>query len=137
MGKVTLVDAGPLVALLLRSESRHKECVQTLDALEGTLATVWPAITEASHLLRADSRARDALLEWVELDSVRALPILESDVMRVRELLRKYEDLPMDLADACLVRLAEREGIDTVFTLDRRDFEVYRPRGIGRFKIVP
>jgi predicted nucleic acid-binding protein len=55
----------------------------------------------------------------------------------MRELMRKYRDLPMDVADAALVAVAEREGITRVFTLDRRDFEVYRPAKIGRFSLVP
>ena len=49
----------------------------------------------------------------------------------------KYRDLPMDLADAALVRVAERERLRTVFTIDRRDFSVYRPLGLGKFRIVP
>ena len=56
---------------------------------------------------------------------------------RVRELMRKYRDLPMDVADAALVAVAEREGIARVFTLDWRDFEVYRPAKIGRVSLVP
>jgi len=55
----------------------------------------------------------------------------------MRELMRKYRDLPMDLADAALVRVAEREKISRVFTIDRRDFELYRPRGIRRFTLLP
>ena len=55
----------------------------------------------------------------------------------MRELMAKYCDRPMDLADAALVRAAEREGLDTVFTVDRADFGVYRINGKKRFKIVP
>jgi len=55
----------------------------------------------------------------------------------MRELMRKYRDVPMDLADAALVRVAEREKLRQVFTLDRRDFEVYRPARMGRFSIIP
>jgi predicted nucleic acid-binding protein len=55
----------------------------------------------------------------------------------MRELMRKYRDLPMDLADAALVRVAEREKVSRIFTIDRRDFELYRPRGIRRFTILP
>ena len=51
--------------------------------------------------------------------------------------MQKYHDLPMDLADAALVTVAEREGINRVFTLDRRDSEVYRPAKIGRFSLLP
>jgi predicted nucleic acid-binding protein len=60
----------------------------------------------------------------------------EADYARTRELMHKYADRPMDLADAALVRVAERERIFTVFTVDRSDFEVYRPLG-RRFRIVP
>jgi predicted nucleic acid-binding protein len=49
----------------------------------------------------------------------------------------KYRDLPMDLADAALVRVAEREHIRRIFTIDRRDFEVYRLHRLGRFEIFP
>ncbi|MEO8053608.1 MAG: hypothetical protein ABI768_00540 [Acidobacteriota bacterium] len=51
--------------------------------------------------------------------------------------MRKYRDLPMDLGDAALVRVAEREKLRRVFTLDRRDFSLYRPLRLGRFFIVP
>jgi predicted nucleic acid-binding protein len=55
----------------------------------------------------------------------------------MRDLMRKYKDLPMDLADAALVRVAEREKLARIFTIDRRDFEVYRPRGLPGFAILP
>ena len=55
----------------------------------------------------------------------------------MRALMRKYRDLPMDLADASLVAVAEREGISKVFTLDRRDFGVYRLAKGGRFSVIP
>jgi len=55
----------------------------------------------------------------------------------MRYLMRKYRDLPMDLADAALVAVAERERINGVFTLDRRDFNIYKPAGMKRFEIIP
>ncbi len=58
-------------------------------------------------------------------------------VPRIRELMAKYRDRPMDFADAALVRVAERERIETIFTVDRSDFEVYRLFGRKRFKILP
>ncbi len=51
--------------------------------------------------------------------------------------MRKYRDLPMDLADAALVRVAEREKLRRIFTLDHRDFAIYRPSRLGRFLIIP
>jgi len=55
----------------------------------------------------------------------------------MRHLMRKYRDLPMDLAGAALVALAERERIHRIFTIDRRDFSVYKPAGMRRFEIIP
>jgi predicted nucleic acid-binding protein len=63
-------------------------------------------------------------------------PLDERDAARLRELREKFRDLPMDLADAALVRVAEREGLTEIFTLDRRHFSLYRPRR-RRFAIVP
>jgi predicted nucleic acid-binding protein len=68
---------------------------------------------------------------------VEILILGKEDLVRMRELMRKYRDLPMDLADAALVRVAERERVRRIFTLDRRDFQIYRPSRIGRFVIFP
>ena len=89
------------------------------------------------YLLDFSAEAQDALWRLLERDAVKILSLDAGDVPRMRELMRKYRDLPMDLADAALVRAAERERISRVFTIDRRDFEVYRPRGIRRFTILP
>lgn len=124
-----LIDAGPLVALLHRDDQDHGQCVATLRNIRTVLATTWPPLTEAMYLLSFSAQAQDALLEMVERGAVRVLPIEESDVPRIRALIKRYRDLPMDLADATLVRVAEREGIQQVFTLDRRDFATYR---VGR-----
>ena len=116
-----LVDAGPLVALLSAEDQHRRRCVEVMDTLRATLATVWPAVTEAMYLLRARSSAQDALLRQVERGSLRLLALDEHDAPRMRELMVKYRDLPMDLADAVLVRVAERERLRTIFTIDRRD----------------
>ncbi|MGH7770887.1 MAG: type II toxin-antitoxin system VapC family toxin [Candidatus Binatia bacterium] len=132
-----LVDAGPLVAVLDRSDPHHAVCVQTVQTIRDPLVTVWPAITEAMYLLRFSWDAQAALWEMVETEAVRLLPLDHTDVPRIKELMRKYRDLPMDLADAALVRVAEREKLRRIFTTDRRDFEVYRPARLGRFSILP
>lgn len=132
-----LVDAGPLVALLDRSDPHHGACVDTLRSIRDPLVTVWPAFTEAMYLLRVLWEAQDALWEMVESGALRILVLDEGDVSRMKELMRKYRDLPMDLADAALVRVAEREKLRRIFTLDRRDFQVYRPARVGRFSVLP
>ena len=132
-----LIDAGPLVALISAGDRHHSACRQTLETLEEPLGTVWPALTEAMYLLRTSWAAQQALWEMLERGTVTLLPLTIDDVPRMRVLMGKYRDLPMDLADAALVRIAEREKIGRVFTLDRRDFTLYRPLGIGRFTILP
>jgi hypothetical protein len=132
-----LVDAGPLVALADRTDAHHAVCLRALESLRVPLGTVWPALTEAVYLVRRWSGAQMELLNLVETGALRILPFGRDDMPRVKALMTKYRDLPMDLADAALVRVAEREGIRTIFTTDRRDFSLYRPLGLGRFKIIP
>jgi len=132
-----LVDAGPLVALIDRADSQHEACVDVLRTLRRPLATVWPAFTEAMYLLRESWHAQRALWSRVETDALTFIPLDELDATRMRELMEKYKDLPMDLADAALVRVAEREGLTEVFTLDRRHFSLYRAGRKRRFAVLP
>lgn len=131
-----LVDSGPLVALLHEDDDKHEICKRAFQRMEETLATVWPVLTEAMHLLRFSSMAQRALCEMIEAGVVSILSLDEADIPRMKELMRKYRDLPMDFADAALVRVSEREKLRAIFTLDR-DFRIYRPGKIGRFTIVP
>ena len=73
----------------------------------------------------------------VETQSLRLASLDYQDAQRMKALMHKYRDLPMDLADAALVRLAEREQLSQIFTLDRRRFRVYRSSGVARFSILP
>jgi predicted nucleic acid-binding protein len=132
---VILVDAGPLVALISADDARHEHCRDALAEIEEPIGTVWPAITEAMYLLGGSWQGQESL--WDMLHEIEILPLSFDDLPRMRELMEKYRDLPMDLADAALVRVAERENIRIVFTLDRRDFSLYRPIGLKRFTILP
>jgi hypothetical protein len=134
---VILVDAGPLVALVDADDQYHNSCVKALSVIDEPLATVWPALTEAMYLLRDLARGQDAVWEMLEWGAVQVLPLGMADVSRMRALMRKYADRPMDVADAALVAVAEREGVRTVFTVDRGDFSVYRLHGRSRFTILP
>lgn len=132
-----LVDAGPLIALIHKDDAHHARCVATLQSITEPLGTVWPALTEAMYLLGFSWKAQDALWEMVERGVVELLTLDGRDMSRARDSMKKYKDLPMDLADAALVAVAEREKIRRIFTLDRRDFEIYRPAKLGRFIILP
>ena len=111
--------------------------MKALASISDPLITVWPAVTEAMYLLSDSYQGRDALFDMIEDDGVALVSQDESDLARMKVLMRKYRDLPMDLADAALVRAAERERISRIFTVDRRDFELYRPRGIPGFVVLP
>ncbi len=132
-----LVDAGPLVALVDADDQHHGACVAALQSLKEPLGTVWPPFTEAMYLLADLPAAQEALWEMVERGAIHLLLLDSADVPRMRELMRKYANRPMDLADAALVRVAEREGLRRIFTVDRRDFAVYRMHGRSRFTIIP
>ncbi|BFU96878.1 MAG: hypothetical protein NTNFB02_36000 [Nitrospira sp.] len=134
---MVLVDAGPLIALIHRDDEHHERCVAILRSLSEPLGTVWPALTEAMYLLSFSWKAQEALWEMIEREVVKLLSLEHHDVSRMRELMKKYKDLPMDLADAALVAVAEREKVRRIFTLDRRDFAVYRPARLGRFILLP
>jgi predicted nucleic acid-binding protein len=132
-----LVDAGPLVALIDRSDPHHRACREALAAIGDPLGSVWPAFTEAMYLLRSSAEAQRALWDMLNVGGVRLMELGLGDCPRMRELMWKYRDLPMDLADAALVRVAERERIRRIFTIDRHDFQLYRPHRLGRFEILP
>ena len=132
-----LVDAGPLVALIDADDRHHERCVETLAAIREPVGTVWPAITEAMYLLSDVPKGQTGVWQLLERGAVQLLPLGHEDVPRMRRLMEKYADLPMDLADAALVHVADRDGLRTVFTLDRRDFGVYRLPGGRRLGLLP
>ena len=134
---MTLVDAGPLVALIDDDAADHEPCVIASATIPAPMLTVWPAFTEAMHLLRRVRDGQDRLWETFESGTFRIVDLDRDHCIRMRYLMKKYRDLPMDLADAALVAVAERERITRVFTLDRRDFNVYKPAGMKRFQIIP
>ncbi|CAN5139090.1 PIN domain-containing protein [soil metagenome] len=121
-----LVDTGPLVALLNRGDPDHERCAEYLKHERAQLLTTWPVITEAMYLLRRSVVARGAILTMIQAEELEPADILAL-VERIAALIDKYEDLPMDFADATLVAVAEQERLDTVFTLDD-DFQIYRVR---------
>ena len=125
------------MALLHSSDRHHDRCLSALREQTEPLLTVWPAFTEAMYLLGFSWQAQEALWQFVGRGALRFALLDERDAPRMQELMETYRDLPMDLADAALVRVAERERLRRVFTVDPRDFRVYRPRGIKHFELLP
>jgi len=134
-----LTDAGPLVALVDKGEPDHDACVACLPNLSGPMVTTWPAITEAMYLLGEAGgwHAQEPLWRMVQQGNLEIAFQGSDDYERMRALMHKYRDLPMDLADASLVRLAEERRLRDIFTLDERDFHFYRVLGRQRFRIWP
>jgi uncharacterized protein len=135
---VTLTDAGPLIALIDAGEPDHDRCRETLEKLELPLVTTWPAFTEAVYLLgqAAGWPAQDALWKMIRRD---ALTLAELDfelTLRSSELMGRYRDHPMDLADATLVALAEARDLRMIFTLDEH-FRTYRLANRRYLHVVP
>jgi len=132
-----LVDANALIGYLDPNDEGHSRAVAGMAEISGDLTTTWPAVAEASHVLGHRGWSfQNALIEMIEDGSFTIATLTKSDARRVKALMAKYRDQPMDLADATLVRVAERDGIDTILTLDR-DFRIYRAEGIGALKILP
>ena len=132
-----LVDTGPLVAVIRPDDQYHERCTAALALLHEPMLTVWPAITEAMYFLNFSVDAQEALWEIIERGTVRVTDLDADDCARMRYLMRKYRDLPMDFADAGLVALAERERVHRIFTTDQRGFSIYKPAGMKRFEIIP
>jgi uncharacterized protein len=135
--KRILVDTGPLVAILSSEDEYHAACVSTLREMSGPLLSCWPVITEAAWLLRKSPRAVQQLLRSIDGGFLELLPLAGAEAEAIAALMKRYEDIHPQLADIVLVYLANRERIDTIFTLDQRDFSTYRSGRRTTFRIVP
>lgn len=128
MTRGVIVDTGPLVAFLSKRDTWHDWAVAQLSAIEPPIETCEAVVSEAAFLLRADPRGSDALLELVERNLVICAFHLDDALEHVRRLMKRYQDVPMSLADACLVRMTEERRASKVLTLDS-DFRRYRRLG--------
>ncbi|MEO1477266.1 MAG: PIN domain-containing protein [Bacteroidota bacterium] len=120
-----LLDTGPLVALLDRGEPHHSWAVGQFENLPFPFVTCEVVIGEAAHLAGKIGITPDVVLDFVRTGAVVIDYQLAVGVEQLQILVQRYADVPMDLADACLVRLAERYSGASVLTLDS-DFFVYR-----------
>jgi predicted nucleic acid-binding protein len=132
-----LVDTGPLIALTSAEDQHHAACASVIKTIRPPLGTVWPVLTEAMYLLNGLPRAQHDIWEMLARGALELLPLGRDDVPRIRELMKKYASRPMDLADAALIRVAERDGLRQFFTVDRKDFSVYRLHDRIRPSILP
>jgi predicted nucleic acid-binding protein len=122
------------VAIVDARDGLHQRCREALDAMRIPLATSAAVLAEAFHLL--DAHEVESAWRFLTSGMVTLLPIGDADAFDLQRLMLKYADRPMDFADATLVRLAEREGLSTILTVDR-DFEVYRIGARKTFRVLP
>ncbi len=119
-----LVDAGPLIALADRSDKHHRRIASYVRRFNGRLLTTWPVLAEACHFL--PERTQIKFLRWADAGGISLVELHESALAALADWKEKYRDLPMDLADASLVWVAQQTGILDILTIDLKDFSVYR-----------
>jgi predicted nucleic acid-binding protein len=119
------LDTGFIVALLDRSEQYHEQCAQLVTSLDTPLVTCEAVIAESCHLLRGLKGAPVAVLENVERGNFLVPYRVTENAARLRKLMSKYANVPMDFADACLVDVATEMRTGRILTLDH-DFQTYR-----------
>lgn len=135
MSRRIVIDSGPLVALFNKGD---KYCVPALSFLQknrSPLYTTLPVITEVVFLLDFSLEAQGDFLEWIHRGGLSIVNLESHDFARIRELMAKYRDLPMDFADGSLVVVCEKLKSPFIATLDS-DFEIYRYFGRKRFQNV-
>lgn len=120
-----ILDTGPWVAFIDRSENRHAEAVKWLKEFTGTLYSTEAVLTEVLCLLNFSIVAQCAAMDFVLESVVKIVPSDNESIKKTKGLMRKYASLPMDYADGTLVALAIDTGIRTIVTFDRRDFGIY------------
>jgi predicted nucleic acid-binding protein len=132
-----LIDAGPIVALLAANDAAHRQCVDETRKLTPPFVTTWAVLAEAAWLLRHTRESIPRLMAFLQAGLIECRGLDGAAAPAIARLATTYADLRPDLADLTLVYLAQRDGIQTVFTLDRRDFSVYRDASGNAFELVP
>ena len=131
MPNLAVVDAGPLIVLFNKKDPAHEQVrtkVITFKKNHGHLITTWPVITEATYLLRrkVSSDAAFDLLQWISLYGMQIFYLTVNHIHRMITFQRKYRDCAMDFADASVLVAAEDNKTNQFFSLDFRDFKIYR-----------
>lgn len=134
-----LVDTGPIVAAATPTDDHHHASLAALAELrERPLITAFCALEVCYFLsLRATPAAEAAFVRSLADGTFRLVDFTASDLLRTAELIEQYGDLPLGAADASVIAVAERLGIRTVMTLDRRHFSIVRPTHVEVFELLP
>jgi predicted nucleic acid-binding protein len=120
----SICDTGPLVAYLNRHDPHHPWAVAVMKQVRPPMLTCEPVLTEAVYFLREDGLEVDPLFRLLERGALRLQFDVSTHWPRIRTLMARYRQ--MDLADASIVVMSELHARSEVFTIDRKDFSVYR-----------
>jgi hypothetical protein len=133
---VVIADTGFWLALANRNDRFHNAAIRALSGIQEELITTWPVVTETCHLLatRLGGTAVEQFLSTLQSGAAHVFSLQADHLPRILQLVRKYRQLPMDLADASLVILAEQLGDGRILSTDRRDFRTYRFKNRKPFK---
>ena len=121
----TIIDSGPIIALFDKSDKYHHSVLRFIESFNGELITSWSVITEVSHMLDFNLKVQIDFLKWIELGGIKLYDIPQSEIVNIRSMMEKYLDIPMDLADATLMYIANKEKIKNIISIDS-DFDIYR-----------
>jgi uncharacterized protein len=137
-----IVDTAPLVAAAIANDQDHDRCVEVFNRMHRerqTLVVPCFVVAETCYMIQRDGGNRTVaqfmrslvggIFQQIDLD--------DQDTMRAAHLIEQYEDLQLDAADAAVIALAEHHNLDTVITLDYRDFRVVRPSHVAAFTLLP
>ena len=132
-----MVDTSPLVAILSPRDNYHQICVDTLKNIKPPLLTTWAVITEIFWLIRDNKKAVESLFKMLEGNLIKIVELSEESIIWLKNFMLNYYDMGVQIADASLCYLAETYQINIIFTLDRKDFSIYRIKNNQYFTIIP
>ena len=124
MRRNIILDTSPLVALINKRDNTHEWAKQQWSQIKSSLLTCESVITESFFLLRHIYGGDAAVVRLLEREVI-TITFVQSEIESIKDLLTRYQSVPVSLADACLVRMAELNPNSSVFTLDS-DFKIYR-----------
>jgi hypothetical protein len=133
----TLIDTGPLVAILRHDDAHHQDCKAIFASHSDPFITCWPVVTEVVWLLGQHRAAISMLFRFFDEQILTISSLNEASPSWFSQFFHKYANLKPDFADAAVIYLAQREAISTIFTLDRCDFALYRDRDGRPFHLLP
>jgi len=123
--KNTIIDSGPLIALFDKDDKYHQKLLDFMNSFRGELITTWAVITEVTHMLSFNIEVQLNFLKWLNLGAITIYQIEQNELKNMIKMMKKYSDIPMDLADSTLMYIAQKEGIKNIISIDS-DFDIYR-----------